>query len=59
VGASGTTDRVSTPITLTAGEKYDIKLEYFEGPGPAVARLSWRADGLPQSIVPRGYLYQS
>lgn len=57
--ASGTTDHVSSEIALTAGQKYDVKLEYFEGTGAASAKLSWRADGLPQAIVPRGYLYLS
>lgn len=31
------------PITLEAGKKYDIKIEYFDGGGDAFARLYWRA----------------
>jgi fibronectin type 3 domain-containing protein/glucose/arabinose dehydrogenase len=54
---SGTTDKVSSTISLTAGQRYDITLEYFESTGAASARLFWEADGLARAIVPRGFLY--
>jgi hypothetical protein len=31
----------SGSITLTAGQRYDLKLEYYEAGGGAVAQLSW------------------
>ena len=36
------------PITLEAGKKYDIKIEYFDGGGDAFARLYWRAPAVDE-----------
>lgn len=57
--ASDTSDKVSTSISLVAGEKYDIRLEYYEGTGAANIRMSWEADGLPKQLVQRGYLFSA
>ncbi len=48
----------SVPLQLTAGQKYDIQLEYFEDQGNAVMQLFWThpAQALPQ-VVPTQYLY--
>ncbi len=35
------TEHSSAPIPLTAGVEIDIKVEYYQGPGLAVARLLW------------------
>jgi ribosomal protein L35AE/L33A len=44
-------------ITLTAGQKYDIRMEYYERGWGAVAQLSWAAPGLPKQIIPTAQLY--
>jgi PA14 domain len=47
----------STPIPLVAGRRYDIKMEYFEGTGPAMAKLYWRSTSQPMEIVPAACLF--
>ena len=44
-------------ITLEAGQKYDIKLEYFENGGQAVCKLLWSSASQPKQIVPMDKLY--
>lgn len=39
-------------ITLEAGKRYDIKVEYYENYGDAVVKLAWSAPNLAQQIVP-------
>lgn len=44
-------------ITLTAGQKYSIEVDYFQNTGSAVAELAWtRPDGVKQ-IIPTSQLY--
>ena len=50
------TERSGT-ITLTAGQPYDIRMEFYERDGPAVARLLWSAPGMPKAPVPTRRLY--
>ncbi len=47
----------SPVVVLTAGQKYDIKMEYFENGGGAVARLLWTYPGQSQQAVPKSRLY--
>lgn len=51
------TTNTSTTIALTAGTKYDIKLEYYEKGGGAVAKLLWSYPGQAQQIVPQIRLF--
>jgi cell migration-inducing and hyaluronan-binding protein len=44
-------------ISLEAGERYPIKMEYFEGTGGAVAKLLWSRPGVEKRVVPRSRLY--
>ena len=46
-------------ITLTAGAKYDITMEYFENGVDAVASLSWSTNGTSKQIIPQQYLYST
>ena len=46
-----------TPLNLTAGQRYTITMEYYEGGGGAVAKLLWAYPGQPQQVIPQGYLY--
>jgi len=50
-----TTDAGS--ISLTAGQRYDIILEYYESGGGAVAQLSWNSPSQPNQIIPQSQLY--
>jgi hypothetical protein len=46
----------SGTISLTAGQFYDIKMEFYENIGGAVAQLLWSAPGLAKEVVPAGQL---
>ncbi|HEY0512412.1 MAG TPA: PA14 domain-containing protein [Thermoanaerobaculia bacterium] len=49
----------SGTISLTAGQSYDLKMEYYENIGGAVAQLSWSAPGLAKEVVPTSQLFPS
>lgn len=44
-------------IALTAGQRYDIRLEYYENGGSALAELAWSSDSQAFEIVPQSQLY--
>jgi glucose/arabinose dehydrogenase len=44
-------------INLTAGQKYDIRLEVYENGGGAVAQLRWSGPGLAKEVVPATHLH--
>jgi glucose/arabinose dehydrogenase len=44
-------------VQLERGRKYDIRMEYFEAGGHAVAHLRWSAPGIPKQVIPRSQLY--
>jgi uncharacterized protein (DUF1800 family) len=44
-------------INLQAGVRYNIKMEYFQGTGSAVAHLSWYSASQPKQIIPTSRLY--
>jgi Glycoside hydrolase family 44/PA14 domain/Fibronectin type III domain len=45
-------------ITLEAGRKYDIKIEYYDKVGSAVMKLAWKRPGQTGfAIVPQEFLY--
>jgi hypothetical protein len=43
-------------ISLTAGQQYDIKMEFYENVQGAVAKLLWSASGLAKEVVPQSQL---
>ncbi|MEA5622010.1 PA14 domain-containing protein [Nostoc sp. UHCC 0251] len=47
----------SGAIALVAGQKYDIKLEYYENAYDAVSRLSWSSSSQTKEIIPQSQLY--
>lgn len=58
VGNRGTSsDLSSTPVTLTAGERYGIRLQYVESGGPAGVRLLWSGPELAKSVIPKSQLH--
>lgn len=49
-------EHASTPIRLTAGERYDIRIEYFENFGHATAILKWSSPSVNKSVIPQSAL---
>ena len=47
----------SGTISLSAGIKYDIKLEFFENRGLATVTLSWAYPGQARQIIPQRVLF--
>lgn len=52
----GPTERSGT-IALTAGQQYDVKLEYYESGGGAEAHLRWSSPSIAKAIVPMYRLF--
>jgi glucose/arabinose dehydrogenase len=52
----GRTENAGT-INLTAGQRYDIRMEFFENASLAVAQLRWSAPGLAKEVVPATHLH--
>jgi len=50
------TDRTNA-ITLQAGTRYDIKLEYLQAGGAAQAHLYWYSPSQPEEVIPNACLY--
>jgi glucan endo-1,3-alpha-glucosidase len=46
-------------ISLIAGQKYDIKMEYYENGGGAVATLAWSSPRQAKQLIPKTQLYPS
>lgn len=42
----------SGSINLTAGQQYEIKVEYYENGGGAVARLLWSGPNVAKQVIP-------
>ena len=55
--ASPATQDLTGTITLTAGEKVPLVLEYAEDDGPAGVQLLWNSPGQSPVVVPQGRLY--
>ncbi len=50
------TESIAT-ASLTAGQHYLIRIEYYEDYGDALAKLKWSSPSTPKQIVPRSQLY--
>jgi glucose/arabinose dehydrogenase len=50
------TDNSGT-ISLTAGNYYDIRMDFYENGGGAVAKLFWAYPGQARQVVPNGNLF--
>jgi len=48
---------VSASINLIAGQQYDLKLEFRESEGTAVAKLLWSYPGQTETIIPQARLF--
>jgi hypothetical protein len=51
------TTNTSSGISLTAGVKYTITLEYYEKGGSATARLQWTPPGQSLQVIPQSRLF--
>ena len=47
----------SGTIALTAGQKYDVRMEFYENGAGALASLSWSSTSQPKQVVPQTLLY--
>ncbi|HXC49275.1 MAG TPA: PQQ-dependent sugar dehydrogenase [Candidatus Limnocylindrales bacterium] len=54
---SPNTAEASGAITLTGGQKYSIRIEYFEKTNRAAIRLSWSSASQPKQVIPQARLY--
>ena len=53
----GPTTNNSAAISLTAGQKYSIKMEFYEHAGGAVTRLRWTTPGGTSQTIPTSQLF--
>ncbi len=44
-------------IALIQGQRYNLKLEYYENTGGAVANLLWQSPSIAKQIIPQAQLY--
>jgi len=49
----------STPVTMVAGQKYDIKLEYFNNDDRSVLEMFWSSPSTVEEYVPMSQLFAS
>ena len=54
----GPTDDSGT-VTLEAGRRYDVRLDFYENGGGAVARLQWAYPGQARQVIPASSLFYS
>ena len=52
----GATDSIGS-ISLQAGVRYNIRMEYFNVGGAATAQLSWYSPSQPKQLIPTARLY--
>ena len=52
----GATER-SGSIKLVAQQRYNLRMEYYENGGSAVATLSWGTPSMTKTIIPQNQLY--
>lgn len=53
----GPTETAGTPIILTAGNRYDVTLEFYEAGGGAEVALRWQANGQAKALIPAYRLF--
>lgn len=44
-------------ISLTAGQRYNIRMEFYENTGGATAKLLWSSASTPKAVVPSARLF--
>lgn len=48
---------VTADVVLEKDRKYDLVVEYYNGPGEARATLSWQSPSTPREVIPPDNLY--
>lgn len=48
---------VSATISLRAGQRYNIEMDYYQNTGADAVHLSWSSPSTPKAIIPRSQLY--
>ncbi|HTE13398.1 MAG TPA: PA14 domain-containing protein, partial [Chitinophagaceae bacterium] len=56
IDQDGSIQRSGT-IALVAGQKYDIRIEFYEKAGSSVTKLYWSSASTPKAIVPKSQLF--
>ncbi len=51
------TEYASQPIPLVAGQRYHIRLEWYENGAEAVCELRWSSPSTPKQVIPSGRLH--
>jgi hypothetical protein len=51
------TVNTSPAISLTAGQRYTIRLDYYESTGPSRIDLRWTPPGQSMAIIPKSRLF--
>jgi LmbE family N-acetylglucosaminyl deacetylase len=49
----------SGSIPLVAGQRYDVRMEFYEGTSGATAKLLWSSANQPKQVIPQSQLYAS
>lgn len=47
----------SGTIALTAGQRYDVRMEYYDNQGVATARLLWSSPSTMKAVIPAASLF--
>lgn len=47
----------SGTLRMQAGQKYFVRIEFFQNGGPAVAKLLWSSPSMPKQVIPQSQLY--
>ncbi len=56
---SSTNTQWTGVVALTAGLRYDIRLEYFENTGNAAVKLTWWSPSQIEQVIPQSRLYST
>lgn len=55
--AQGARIERATPVKLNAGQRYSIRLEYFDADGAAAIKLLWAFPGRAEQLIPQQSLF--
>ena len=56
-GSQGPGERTSSPVSMSAGQTYSIRLEFADVGGPSAVSLMWNSPSTPTAVVPTSQLY--
>ena len=53
----GATENASKAVSLTGGQIYAVRMEYYEHVGSAVAQLRWSSSQVAKALIPQSVLF--